>query len=132
MAPGEYHLDRLLPRHDAERGLDLTWNVRQVRTGFRKTEEQSTPATIRNLSLEGALVEVTATEDHEVGTQVDVRFRGIDGRAQIRHRQPGADGEILYGVRFFPESGLGAVVIEAVGQLRGHAEELDSAWNRRN
>ncbi len=129
---GARHIDRLLPRHEATSGLELSWNVRMARKGFRHKEETSHHALIQDLSLEGALVEVPDSQTHEVGTRVDVRFRGIDGHAEICHRRDGGEGYTLYGVKFLPELGFGSVINAAVGEMRGHSAELDVAWNRPN
>ena len=128
------HIDRLLPRHDAATQLDLSWNVRVERTGplKRHREEISAASWIRDISLEGALVEVADSSVHEIGDRVAVRFRGIDGHAVIRHCRPGDDGMLLYGVRFLPDLELKAALDAAVGDLRGHSAELSMAWKRQN
>jgi PilZ domain len=130
MRSGAQHLDRLLPRHPGGTGLDFAWNVHEARAGLFKKEETFSRAVIRDLSLDGALVEVPAGEEHEIGDRVDVRFEGMDGHAEIRHRNDGPDGSHIYGVRFIPEDGFGAAVNKAVGELRGRSAELKNAWNR--
>lgn len=128
------HIDRLLPRHESATSLDLSWNVRVARSGrFKKhREEMFDPAVIRDISLEGALVEIADVHEHEVGERVAVRFQGLDGTAQIRHRRPGRDGSLLYGVRFLPDPEFNDAVDTAVGELRGHAGDLVRAWQRAN
>jgi hypothetical protein len=128
------HLDRLLPRHDPAINLDLSWNVRVVRTGVFKQhrEEVSAAAWIRDISLEGALIEVPDNNVHDIGDYIDVRFRGLDGRAKIRHCRRGDDGMLLYGVRFVPGSMFKEAIDAVVGELRGHSAELSMAWRRQN
>ncbi|MEM7140000.1 MAG: PilZ domain-containing protein [Actinomycetota bacterium] len=128
---GAKHIDRLLPRHRAEGDVTLEWNVRMARTGLFKKEERSATAVIRDLSLEGALVEVHDGAAHEPGDEVIVRFDGLEGTATVRHAQ--ADGDtVLYGVRFTPETEFNAAIDLAVGALRGHSAELSAAWHRQN
>lgn len=135
------HIDRLLPRHKAANRhdsswneRDLSWNVRVERTGplKRHREEVSAAAWICDISLEGALVEVADSSVHEVGDRVAVRFRGLEGRAVIRHCRPGHDGMLLYGVRFLPDSAFKYALDAAVGDLRGHSTELSTVLRRQN
>ena len=128
------NIDRLLPRHESVTSLDLSWNVRVERSGRFKThsEELSDAATIRDISLEGALIEVGSKHKHAVGERVAVRFRGLDGRAVVKHCRPGDDGTLLYGVRFLPDPIFNNAVNSAVGELRGHSAELNMAWHRPN
>lgn len=104
------------------------------RSGFFKQhrEEVSAAAWIRDISLEGALVEVPDSNVHAVGDHVNVRFRGIDGRAMIRHCRQGNDGMLLYGVRFLPVPMFKEAIDAVVGDLRGHSAELSTAWQRQN
>ena len=133
MPPGERRLDRLLRRHVTGAGLEIIWNVHLVRVGrFKKHEEVSSSGVIRDLSLEGALVEVPGDQDHEIGECVKIVFRGADGRVEIRHRRAGPEGRILYGVKFFPDVEFINEVKDAVGAMRGHAHELNAAWKRQN
>lgn len=128
------HIDRLLPRHESVVNLDLSWHVRTARGGLFKQqrEELSTAASIRDISLEGALVEVIDTSAHEVGDRVAVRFRGIDGEAVIRHCRPSVEGKLLYGVQFVRNLPFKDAIDAAVGELRGHSLELSEAWRRQN
>lgn len=129
------HIDRLLPRHESADSIDLSWNVRVPRTGLFRTrtgEEISDRATIRDISLEGALIELADSHEHEVGEHIPVRFRGLDGEAVIRHCRPGESDTLLYGVRFLPNPVFNDAVSSAVGELRGHSAELSRAWQRRN
>jgi PilZ domain-containing protein len=132
MIPGEKRLDRLLRRHPAEVGLEFVWNPHLEKVGLFKKEETSSIGFIRNLSLEGALVEVPVDQDHEPGDTVLIRFRDTDGRAEIRHRSAGPDGHFLYGVKFVRQPEFNAAIEKAVGELRGNAEKLDIAWKRQN
>ena len=132
MPTGAKHIDRLLPRHTTEGGVELNWNVHLARVGLLKKEEQFRRGVVRDLSLEGALVKVYDADDHEVGDEVPVRFRGLDGTATIRHIQRSDDGEVHFGVHFRPAPEFRAAIDLAVGELRGHGAELSVAWNRQN
>jgi hypothetical protein len=129
------NIDRLLPRHESPESLDLSWNVRVERSGLfkNKGEEISDRATIRDISLEGALIEITDSHHHEPGDEIAVRFRGLDGQAVIKHRRR-ADGSetLLYGVRFRPDAAFNDAIDEAVGEIRGHSSELNRVWQRQN
>lgn len=85
-------------------------------------------AAIHDISMEGALVEVAAT--HDAGERVPVRFRGVDGVAEVKHRRHGSGDGLLYGVRFLPDPAFNAALVEVVGQLRGRRAELEAAWER--
>ncbi|MEZ5167271.1 MAG: PilZ domain-containing protein [Acidimicrobiales bacterium] len=115
MTPGATPVDRLLPRHDTSSGFELAWNIHEERTGFRKSQEVSARGVIRDLSLEGALVEVPESQHHEPGDRVVVRFRGHEARAQIRHRIPGSRGHVMYGVRFIGDHDFNQALIGVVG-----------------
>lgn len=130
MAPGNGPLDRLLPRHRVDPPLALSWDVRRSTSGWlrRRVDESSTPASIVELSLEGALVSVPTLELHEVGDRVAVRFDDHDGEAVIRHRHPGPDRTVLYGVRFLPQDGMNAAIADAVGQRRSLSKGVRSEW----
>jgi hypothetical protein len=125
-------LDRLLPRHDSETGVDLAWNVRVTRTKLLKKEETFSRAKILDLSLEGALVEAPDTQKHEVGSRVDVRFREIDGFAHIRHRRPGNPGFVSYGVKFAGPPDFVTAINAVVGEVRGNSAALEQAWEKQN
>jgi len=126
------HIDRLLPRHESADNADLSWHVHTERQGLFKKEEVSTPATIQDISLEGALVEVQSTTTHEIGDKIAVRFRGLDGHAVIKHCRPGDDGTVLFGVNFQSDPTFKDAVNLAVGELRGHSAELTMAWHTQN
>ena len=134
MGIGGNQLDRLLPRHDAANSLELSWDVRVERSGRfkRHREEMSDRATIRDISLEGALIEVADTHVHEIGDRIAVRFRGLDGTAVIRHCRPSDDDMLLYGVRFLPNTAFTDAVDAAVGELRGHSSRAEHGLERRN
>jgi hypothetical protein len=125
-------LDRLLPRHDSEKGTDLLWNVRMERVGLLKKEETFSLAKILDLSLEGALVEAPDTHEHEIGSRVDVRFRETAGFAHIRHRRSGNPGFVSYGVKFAGPPDFVTAINAAVGEVRGDSAALEQAWEKQN
>ena len=125
-------IDRLLPRHESGDRLPLSWNVRLERKSLLKKEEVSTPAVIRDLSLEGALIEVPTTDVIASGTGVDIRFRDLDGVVEVKHSRVSKDGYMFYGVRFIPEPMFRNAIEVEVGELRGHSAELAAAWQRQN
>ncbi|MEQ8839362.1 MAG: PilZ domain-containing protein [Acidimicrobiales bacterium] len=131
MVTSANQIDRLLPRHESVINLDLTWDVRMNRNLWKK-EEVSAPATIRDISLEGALVQVESTHEHAVGDRITVRFRGHEGTAVVRHCREGEDNTLLYGVRFVPDPAFVDCLCDAVGEIRGHSAELRRAWQRPN
>lgn len=90
-------------------------------------------AFVRDMSLTGALLEVPGDDRHDVGDNVRVRLRGVDGTAIVRHRRPAGGDGVLLGVRFLPDPPLDAVLADAVGRLRGRSDhELEVAWQRPN
>lgn len=134
MGFNESAIDRLLPRHEPDRSLRLDWNVRMERNRLFKKEEDFAAAEIVDMSLEGALVEVDADQDHEIGDRVVVRFDQVSGHAEIRHKRTSEDREdkLLYGVRFLPDHEFRTAIADAVGTVRGRRSELAEAWNRAN
>ncbi|GJM38795.1 MAG: hypothetical protein DHS20C19_21620 [Acidimicrobiales bacterium] len=132
MPTGARHIDRLLPRHEPPDDLELDWNVHMARAGFRRKEELYRRGVVCDLSLEGALIRVDEADKHQVGDEVPVRFRGLDGTATIRHIQRTEDDEFHFGVHFEPAPDFRDAIDLAVGELRGHAVELTAAWNRQN
>ncbi|MDG2025979.1 MAG: PilZ domain-containing protein [Acidimicrobiales bacterium] len=128
---GSKHTGRLLPRHETAGDIIVTWNVHTARAGLFKKEERSETAALRDLSLEGALVEVVDGAPFEVGDVVPVRFRGLDGNAIVRHVHTEGDAS-FYGVNFSPEQEFSSAIDAAVGELRSHSAELLAAWHRQN
>lgn len=123
----EKPVDRLLPRHSlgAQRP-QIGWNVRPARR-LPPRPETVAAGVIVDLSLDGALVEVADTEQHEIDDIVVVRFGGIDGRVVIRHRQDG-DGTVRYGIQWTGSNDMKRVIEQAVGMVRGHNGELRARW----
>ncbi|MDW3218592.1 MAG: PilZ domain-containing protein [Acidimicrobiales bacterium] len=132
MPTGARYIDRLLPRHEPPGDLELDWHVHVERVGFLKKEELHHRGVVCDLSLEGALVRVDDADKHQVGDEIAVRFRGLDGTATIRHIQRTEDDEVHFGVRFEPAPAFRDAIDLAVGELRGHSSELSTAWNRAN
>jgi len=125
-------LDRLLPRHESPGSINVDWHVHMARDGLFKKAEVCTPAVMRDISLEGALVEVDSATRHEVGDRITVRLEGHEGIAVIRHAREGDDSAMLYGVRFLRDEGFNDAIDLTVGKLRGHSAELATAWQRQN
>lgn len=119
------HIDRLMPRHSlADHRVQIGWDIRSV--GKLRRRETMEMGTIVDLSLDGALIEVPESSQHDTEQVVVLRFGGIDGRAVIRHRQDG-DGIIRYGIQWI-EAELREVVEKAVAAVRGRNSELRSRW----
>jgi len=127
--PTYSRIDRLLPRHQLPARAQFRWNVVAERR-FPPRAAQFVMATIIDLSLDGALIEVPASSRHEVGERVALRFGGVDGQATVRHRQAvdPERGTVRYGIQweFLPE--LAGTVEQAVATVRGDDAELRAAW----
>lgn len=125
----EIRLDRLLPRHQPRDIVQFGWNVVPERR-FPKRAEQVTMATIVDLSLGGALIDVPGPCRHEAGEVVAVRFGGVDGAATVRHCRESDDrpGMTRYGVEWRPGHELAAMIERAVTTIRGREAELRHAW----
>ncbi len=132
MNAGPSGLDRLLPRHEIPPTVEVEWDVRERRRGIRKTTEACVIGRLRDLSLEGALIEVPSPSEFEPDDSVKIRIRGEEGRAVIRHVRPGSNGDrVLYGVRFEMTPGLLEVVNQEVELRRGVSPgDLKTAWER--
>ena len=124
-------IERLLPRHASRTGVMLDWHIVTTKRGLRRREhEEFGTAKLVDISLEGALVEVDDTFDHQTGDRVRIRFQGISATVEIRNRRPCERECVLYGIRFQGDTAFRDAVNEAVGDLRGRHSELAEAWNR--
>lgn len=133
MAFGTKNVDRLLPRHVAAKPLDFRWYVPPAKKSFfRKEVPNFTNVEVKDISLEGALIEVDAGQDHAVKTMVKVEFHDAIGDAEIRHSRVEDSGRILYGLRFVPGSDFSMVVDSIVGEIRGDNTALKLAWHKQN
>ena len=123
----EKPVDRLLPRHSlGEPRPQIGWNV-QPASRMRRRPETVEAAFILDLSLDGALIEVAATDEHTIDDVVTVRFGGVDGRAVVRHRQQ-VDDIVRFGIQWLGSTELQAVIEKAVELVRGHNGELRARW----
>lgn len=125
----QIRLDRLLPRHQPRKLVQFGWNVIPERR-FPKQKEHMTMATIVDISLGGALIDVPAPLLHNVGDTVAIRFGGVDGAALVRHCRESEDrsGTTRYGVEWCPGYELAAMIERAVTTIRGREAELRHAW----
>ena len=121
--------DRLLPRRELTTRVQIAWDVKPPRR-FSRRGEEFVMATIIDLSLDGALLEVPDSSDHEVNDIVSLRFGGVDGRALVRHRRNDASGAgmIRYGIQWVGLPELRAVVERAVAAIRDENDELRPLW----
>lgn len=127
------NLDRLLPRHPVRpRRVELEWDVRRPRRIVRKRPERWFVAEIVDLSLDGALVEVSVDAEHTVDDIVTLRLAGAEGRAVIKHRRMGDPGPSwLYGVQWVKSPELKRAVDSAVEQLRENPSQVRQTWEQR-
>lgn len=139
--PTNTRLDRLLPRHPLPVHAQFRWDVKDDRR-FPPRSNPFVMATIIDISLEGALIEVPATSRHQIGEQVAIRFGGVDGHAKVRHVQAGdrgrggdrrrggdrGGGTVRYGIQWVSEPDLAASVGQAVAAVRGDDAQLRAAW----
>ena len=123
----EKPVDRLLPRHPlGDQRPQIGWNVQPANRMRRRPETVET-AFILDLSLDGALIEATGSDEHTVDDVVTVRFGGVDGQAIIRHRHE-VDDVVRFGIQWLGSAALQAVVEKAVEMVRGHNGELRARW----
>ncbi len=133
MASGAKNVDRLLPRHVAGKPLEFRWFVPPVKKSFfKKVVPAFATVEVKDISLEGALIEVEAGQDHAVKTMVRVEFHDTVGDAEIRHSRVEDSGRVLYGLRFVPGSNFSMIVDSIVGEIRGDSNALKLAWNKQN
>ena len=124
-------LDRLLPRHELPYDLEIRWNIVQRRRFLRRRVEESASGHIRDLSLDGALIEVPLPSDVEIGSSVVIEFRSERGVVVVRDRRTTAGGNaVLYGVQIATNHRLQKTISDVVGQIQGRCEHLQQAWER--
>ena len=122
-------LGRLLPRHSAPAALMIEWDIRTTRRVLSKGQEVSVPAIVRDISLDGALIEVSDDIDRKVGSKVQIRILGIDGTATVRHRRQSPSGDFIrYGIHFRGGPAFVRTITEIVGALRKNDSELRKNW----
>lgn len=125
-------LGRLLPRHNAPAALMIEWDIRATRRLLNKGTEVSVPATVLDISLDGALIEVADDIDRKVGSKVQIRILGIDGTATVRHRRQPPSGDCIhYGIRLYGGPAFVRTITEIVSALRKNDSELRKDWERR-
>ncbi len=131
MTSGHDGIDRLLPRHELPFDLEIEWDVTQARGLFGKSSENAVEARLRDISLDGALIEVPMPSHNELGDRVSIRFRGEAGTVKIRHRRPTTtENRMLYGVQINMTPGLREVIIDVVDQIQGTDRQLQEQWER--
>lgn len=118
MGPRGLHRDRLLPRHEIESGLKVAWDITNKRTRLFKKTEVSGRAVIRDLSLEGALVDVPDSYVHSIGSSVTVRIGAQEGQLEICRIADGPPGFVTYGTRFVADEELQSSVNQIVADVR--------------
>jgi len=86
---------------------------------------------VLDISLEGALLELPLTSNHELNAMVAIRFQGEEGFALVRHRRESDGGATwLYGVSFVSSTTLQSKINVAVGEVRGSTPKLLEDWER--
>ncbi len=124
-------LDRLLPRRPVDTDVPIAWDIRRTRRLVGRSHEISDPAQLLNLSLEGALIEVSLPSDRVPGEQVMIAM-GDDrrGRVEIRHARVAKSGDrMLYGVKFIEGAALSGIINHLADTARGNRGELLELWN---
>jgi len=120
--------DRLLPRYSlANQQPRIGWDVKLVNPVLRRREARK-EAIVLDLSLGGALIEVSAPDTHEADDVVIVRLGGVDDQVVIRHRQESGDA-VLYGLEWGGSYEFSQAVAKAVQMARGDSEDkLRTRW----
>jgi len=124
MTHEQQYVGRLLPRYELDKPiLNITWHG-DLRRSLSANKNKPDAAVI-NLSLEGALVEVsgprTQTVDDVVYVQLhDTCSTGIkaSGKAVVRHYQE-SEHAVRYGLRWERSGALTTVLDASVAYLRG-------------
>lgn len=120
--------NRLLPRHslDGQRPR-IGWDVKSANP-LRRRRTPEKEAVLLDLSLGGALVEVSAPDTHAENDRVNVRLGGVDDHVTIRHRQESGD-TVLYGVQWSGSHEMTRVVTRAVEMTVGDTDHrLQTRW----
>ena len=113
----EKGLDRLMPRHDLPQALTIRWDTARKRG--RPGRDVGWEAVIRDLSLNGALIEVDGDRTNAVGEHVRIRLGGLEGTVEVRHRAEATEGHgQLYGVSFVDTAQLQGQFEILIGYLR--------------
>ena len=135
-------LKRLMARYDMPSRVVVGWDTSaQSKKRIRK-QESDTPATIRNISLAGALMAVRLYEEPKMGDVVTLRFRGEEGTVKVCHLEvdvvedavnPDAKGGSvawLVGVEFVDIAQIFPDINELVGNLREDGHRLQELWEQ--
>ena len=105
----------------------IGWDVKLVNPVLRRREARK-EAIVLDLSLGGALIEVSAPDTHEADDVVIVRLGGVDDQVVIRHRQESGDA-VLYGLEWGGSYEFSQAVAKAVQMARGDSEDkLRTRW----
>lgn len=120
--------NRLLPRHSlSEQRPRIGWDVKSANP-LRRRRTPDKEAVLLDLSLGGALVEVSAPDTHSVNDVITVRLGGVDDHVTIRHRQESGD-TVLYGVQWSGSYEMARVVTRAVEMTVGDTDHrLQTRW----
>lgn len=122
-------LGRLLPRHDTRAAQTIEWDVQLARRVLHRGKRVGVPGIMHDVSLEGALIEVSEKTDRKVGSHVKIRVLGVDGTATIRHMRDAPTGDgTLYGIRFHGGPMLTQAMTEIVSAFRENNSELRERW----
>ncbi len=110
--------------------LEIEWDVRKKRR-FRGVAKSGITGIVRELSLDGALIELPIHCQHRVGEQLTVQYGDGLGQAQICHRRQTEDGNgILYGIQLVPDAMMREWLSVTVREVSGRPPRLQDTWER--
>jgi hypothetical protein len=129
MTIDESGLDRLMPRHALPAALTIGWNTKPRRSLLARISDTSTDGVIRDLSLNGALIEVDQPSGTKVRDIVEIALGTLTGTVQVRRIvEPNDEHNTFYGVSFVETQALKDQFEILIGHLRGDDDRLRDAW----
>lgn len=116
------HANRLLPRYPIGTNLELLWDVSSKRRNIGRRPRPPARARVRDLSLEGALVELPEHPSRQRGERLVVGFGGGLCLVEVVHRDAGREAADLCGIRFLrPDQAFGEAVSQIVALARSRS-----------
>ena len=135
-------LKRLMARYDMPSPVVVDWDTSAHSKKRIRKRESCTPATLRNVSLAGALLAVRLSEKPEMGDVVALRFRGEEGTVKVCHIEVDVvedsvnpnvkDASVawLVGVEFVEIAEIFPDLNDLVGNLREDGHRLQELWEQ--